>query len=236
MTKQSAACIGKCCKSLICMYGSTELTALATVRITNLMDFTEFSCGKPMRYPGFEIKIVNENGSIVPVNIRGEIYARSPFMFKEYFNDPVKTRAAKTNDGWFRMDDIGRITENGEIFVEGRKSNMIISGGMNVAPEILEQVMKNFAGVDSVVIVPIPDETHYQVLCACVVKKEGSDVTEEKLRKSSEDFHADKPGLFTVLPKFYLFFDRFPETTTGKLNRKVLEKTAQQRLKLKIKI
>ncbi|XP_060601513.1 uncharacterized protein LOC132754818 [Ruditapes philippinarum] len=231
MTKSIVSCVGKCCKCFLCMYGSTEVVCLAKNLVTDPEDFTEYSCGKPIQYPGLEIKIVNDDGKIVPVNERGEIYCRSPVMFKEYFNDPVKTKAFKSDDGWFRTDDIGRLTECGELFVEGRKSNMILSGGFNVAPEILEQVMKNFPGVESIVIVPVPDDIYFQVLCACVVKKAGNDVTEEELRKVCSNYHADKPGLFTVLPKFYLFFEKFPETSTGKLNRRELEKIATQRFK-----
>ncbi|XP_045163769.2 medium-chain acyl-CoA ligase ACSF2, mitochondrial-like [Mercenaria mercenaria] len=231
MTKKIASCIGKSCKFLLCIYGCTEFIAMAKTMVCDPEDFTEYSCGKPMQYQRLEIRIVDEDGKTVPVNTRGEIYCRSPAMFKEYFNDPVKTRAAKTDDGWFKTDDVGRMTESGELFVEGRKSNMIISGGFNVAPEILEQVMKNFTGVESIAIVPVPDDIYYQVLCACVVKKSDSDVTEEKLQTFCANFHADKPGLFTVLPKFYLFLERFPETSTGKLDRRELEKIATQRFK-----
>ncbi|XP_060601546.1 uncharacterized protein LOC132754835 [Ruditapes philippinarum] len=229
MTKKITSCIGKSCKYLLCMYAATEFVYLAKSLIADPENFTEYSCGKPMQFPGLEIKIVNDDGKIVPVNTRGEIYCRSPALFKEYFNDPIKTNAVKSVDGWFRTDDIGRLTECGELFVEGRKSNMILSGGFKVAPEILEQVIKNFPGVEGVVIVPVPDDIYFQVLCACVVKKAGSDVTEEELRKVCSNYHADKPGLFTVLPKFYLFFEKFPETSTGKLNRRELEKIATQR-------
>ena len=81
-----------------------------------------------MQYSGLEITI----DKVLPVNTRGEIYCRSPVMFKEYFNDSEKTKSVKSDDGWFRTDDISRITERG---------NMILSGGFNVAPEILEQVI-----------------------------------------------------------------------------------------------
>ena len=162
----------------------------------------------------------DENAEIVPVDRRGEIYIRSDYMFTGYFNDPEKTRNVLSEDGWYKTDDIGRMTENGQFFVEGRKSNMIISGGFNVAPEILENVMKTFPGIDSVVIVPVPDDVYYQVLCACIVKKSDCEVTEEDIRKYCSEYHADKPGLFTVLPKYYMFFDTIPEKKSGKTYRK----------------
>ncbi|XP_045179876.2 3-[(3aS,4S,7aS)-7a-methyl-1,5-dioxo-octahydro-1H-inden-4-yl]propanoyl:CoA ligase-like [Mercenaria mercenaria] len=229
LTNRLAACVGKACKYLLCFYGGTEICGVTEAKITDPDDFVEFGCGRVLKYPGLEVKIVDENGEIVPVNHRGEIYVRSEIMFKEYFNDPEKTKAVKTPDGWYKTDDIGWMTEHGQFFVEGRKSNMIISGGFNVAPEILENVMKTFPGIDSVVIVPVPDDVYYQVLCACVIRKPGFTVTETDVQTYCREYHADKPGLFTVLPKFYMFFEKFPETRSGKTHRKELERIALER-------
>ncbi|XP_060560074.1 medium-chain acyl-CoA ligase ACSF2, mitochondrial-like [Ruditapes philippinarum] len=229
LTKHLANCVGKACKFLLCTYGGSEFAFATEAKITDPNDFVEFGCGKPFNIPGLEIKIVDENAEIVPVNRRGEIYVRSEIMFLGYFNDPEKTKAVLSEDGWYKTDDIGRMTEDGEFFVEGRKSNMIISGGFNVAPEILENVMKTFPGVDSIIIVPVPDDVYYQVLCACIVKKEDCEISEEDIRKNCCEYHADKPGLFTVLPKYYMFFESFPETRSGKTHRKELEKIALER-------
>ncbi|XP_060581018.1 3-[(3aS,4S,7aS)-7a-methyl-1,5-dioxo-octahydro-1H-inden-4-yl]propanoyl:CoA ligase-like [Ruditapes philippinarum] len=231
LTKHLAACIGKACKFLLCLYGGSEFAGATVAKITNPNDFTEFGCGKPFNMPGLEIKIVDKNAEIVSVNQRGEIYIRSEAMFTGYFNDPEKTKAVLSEDGWYKTDDIGRMTEDGEFFVEGRKSNMIISGGFNVAPEILENVMKTFPGVDSVIIVPVPDDVYYQVLCACIVKKGDCEISEEDIRKNCHEYHADKPGLFTVLPKYYMFLESFPETRSGKTHRMELEKIALQRFR-----
>ena len=230
LTKRLADCIGKACKFLLCMYGCSEIGFATEASITDPNEFVEFGCGKPYNFPELEIKIVDENAEIVRINQRGEILVRSDVMFVGYFNDPEKTKAVLTEDGWYKTDDIGRMTEDGQFFVEGRKSNMIISRGLNVAPEILENIMKTFPGIDSVLIVPIPDDVDYQVLCACIVKKTDSDVTGNGVRKYCEEYHADKPGLFTVLPKYYIFLETFPETRSGKTNRKELEKLALERI------
>lgn len=228
LTRQLGACVGKACKFLLCVYGGTEFSIAAQAKITDPNKFSEYGCGNPVRYSGLEVKIVSEKGEIVPVNQRGEIYVRNDLIFKEYYNDPEKTKAVKTADGWYKTDDIGRMTEHGEMFVEGRKSSMIISGGFNVAPEILEQVLKRCPGVEAAIIVPVPDDVFYQVLCACVIREEGSKITEEDLHTYCQEYHADKPRLFTVLPKFYMFLEKFPETNSGKTNRKELERLAQQ--------
>ena len=191
-------------------------------------DFQEYFCGNITKLPGLEVKVVDESGEIVPVNTRGEVYVRSPGMFKEYLNDPEKTAAVLTDDRWYKTDDIGMMTKDAELFVYGRISNMIISGGMNVTPEIIEQAMKLCPGVATVVVVPVPDEVYYQVLCACVIRQSGSDLTEEQLRRYCNDIHNDSPRMFTILPKYYMFFDEFPETITGKTNRVELRKIARE--------
>lgn len=174
--------------------------------------------------------IADGNEKPVEANQRGEIYVKSSTMFKGYCNDPEKTKASFTEDGWFRTDDIGFVSESGLFFCEGRKSEMIISGGMNVAPTLLETVLRNCPGVSRVACVPVAHDVMYQVICACVILEDGSDVTEEILRNYCEEIHNDKPRLFNVLPTFYLFLDKFPETFMGKVARKELFMIAAEKL------
>ncbi|XP_052759945.1 uncharacterized protein LOC128202831 [Mya arenaria] len=229
ITRGAVQCIGPLCTSVVCAYGGTEFIICGLGVVTDIENFVEFSCGKVITGPGFEFKIVDKGGKVVPMNERGEIFIRSRVIFKEYYNDPEKTKQAFTDDGWYKTDDLGRMTSDGQIFVDGRKSNMIISGGMNVAPEILERVLKNCPGFGAAALVPVPDPVFYQVVCACVIKQDGSDLTEETLRRFCEDYHNDRPGVFTVLPKFYMFLDEFPLLSSGKLSRKDLKKLAQER-------
>ena len=128
-------------------YGATEFIIGSRLLIENPDDFTENCIGYP--YKGIQMKICNETGQTVPANERGEIYVKSDGMFQEYYNDPEKTKATFTEDGWFKTDDMGYVTEEGLFFCEGRKSEMIISGGMNVVPTILEEVIQKCPGVAS---------------------------------------------------------------------------------------
>ena len=229
LTKSITLALDKLCKVIMYGYGSTEITSISFQTVQFAEKHIEFSCGTLGPGSGTHLKIVDENGTIVPVNTKGEVYVKSPGMFKEYFNDPRKTASAITEDGWYKTDDLGRITEYGELFVEGRMSNVIISGGLNVSPEFLETVLKSCPGVVETAIVPIPDDINYQVLCACAVTKKESDVTVDRLREFCESVHNDKPGLFTVLPKFYIILDSLPETESGKLSRKALEKMMREK-------
>ena len=213
-------------------YGSSEVSLCLCNLVDSSHTFIEHSCGKPV--PGMEVKIVDNNGETVPVYTRGELYVRTKAMFAGYYNDPVKTREVVTEDGWCKTDDIAFMTEDGDFYIEGRKSDMIISGAMNVAPNILEAVLKNCPGIKDVMVVPIAHETLYQVICACFITDDGSDLKEVDFQRYCEDIHADKPRMFTVLPAFYLAFQSFPETTTGKPSRKLLAEEATRRLKEKL--
>ena len=193
--------------------------------VSKTEDFVDYAGGKPS--PGVELKIVGEDGKVVPLNERGEIYIRNQYMFSGYFNDPEKTAKAFTQDGWYKTDDYGRMNENGYVFIEGRISDMIISGAMNVTPSILEAVLKSNPSVDSAVIVPVPDVHMYQVICAFVTVHQGCKVTENDLRDYMEDIHNDQQKLFTVLPKHYVILEKFPEETNGKVSRKSLRKMAE---------
>ena len=195
--------------------------------VDNENEFLNYAIGYPN--PGIEKKIVNEDEDIVPTNQRGEICIKSEALFKNYFNDPVKTRACMTTDGWYRTGDVGFMSEHGVFYCEGRTADEIISGGVNVPPAILEALIETFGGVSRVVCVPVPHEAMFQVICACVIKEKGSDVTEEKLRQYCAGIHNDKPGLFTVLPTYYMFLTSFPETYNGKLSRKDLARQARER-------
>lgn len=231
LTKKLAEALGRVCKKIICAYGATEAGFVAFHEVKSLENFNDYSCGNLISGSGAELKVVSKDGLTVPLNQQGELYIRSSVLFSGYYNDPEKTSSVMTDDGWYKTDDLGRVTETGEIFVEGRKSNIIISGGMNVAPEILETAVKSYPGVHSSVIVPIPDAVYYQVLCACIQPIEGYMVTEKELREFCKTIHNDKPGLFTVLPKFYVFMNKFPETSTGKLSRMELTRIVQQKIK-----
>ena len=228
ITKAFSRCIGKLCKTLICAYGRTEYTPSSILAVDDPENFPEYTIGHP--FEGVEMKIVDENEVTLPVGKSGEIYVRTEGLFKEYYNNPELTMAARAGDEWSRTDDIGFMREDGLFYFEGRKSDMIISGGMNVSPCILEAAIQTCPGVSQAVCVPIPHPVLYQVVCACVILNNGSDIAEADLHAHCKKIHNDKRGIFTVLPKYYLFMESFPETYTGKVSRKKLSKIANDLL------
>lgn len=227
ISKKSAHCIGQLCKVFGNLYGSVEQWLTCCSMVDNIDNYVEYSIGTPLE--GVEMKVVDEKEENVPVNEKGELFVRNEAMFKGYCNDPNMTKESITDDGWYKTDDIGYMTENGVFFCTGRKSEIILSGGMNVTPSILEAILTSCVGVARAACVPVTDEVMFQVVCACIIRQDGSQITENKLKQYCEEMHADKPRLFTVLPKFYMFFDTFPETFSGKVNKKELKRIAEDK-------
>ena len=192
-------------------------------------DFIEYACGRP--FPGVEVKVIGDDGNVVPPYTRGEIYIRSEGMFKCYYNDEESSKAVLSEDGWYKSGDVGYMTDDGIFYVEGRKLDMIYSGGVPFSPAIMETILNNYKGVKTSMIVPVPDDALQQAVCACFVPAPGSDVTEDNLRLYLDKVSAEKPQLFAVLPKYFVKFDAFPETAIGKVSRKLIAVDAEKRLK-----
>ena len=130
-----------------------------------------------------------------------------------YFGDPEKTAAAwrDTPDGpAFTVGDHGRIDEHGYVYLDGRREDLIISGGVNVYPSEVEQVLGSCPGVDDIAVYAVPDPDWGQRVCAAVV----GDAEEAALAAYARD-HLAPPKR----PKTYVFHDALPRTLTGKVRR-----------------
>lgn len=227
LVKGFSKALGKVCDVIQVVYVSTETSVISEAMVTDPIRIENNFSGFALR--GVEVKVVDEDGVTVPVNTRGTFCVRTFSMFKDYFNEPEKSAEAFISDGWFRTGDIGRISERGEIYVDGRRENMIISGGLTVLPEVLENVIETCPGVESAMIVSIPETTNCEVLCACVQKEKESDITEDDIRMHCQTVHRNNPQLFSVLPKFYMIMDTLPLLLNGKNDRKTAECNARQR-------
>ena len=224
LTRQSILCLGSICKYVIITYASSELTLVSAHILSDPVKLLQQSCGQIFR--NREVKLVDRKGNTVQVGESGEIYVRGNNVFAGYHNEPDKTKAVVTEDGWFKTEDAGRFQEDGLLIVEGRIVNQINVDGINISPESMEGFMVSFPGVESVIIVPVPDAVTKQMLCACVKAKPGSDVSEADLRKLCEDLH-NAHRSFAAVPKYFLLLDDFPKTSTGKVSRKAVEAIAR---------
>ena len=138
------------------------------------------SCGLPG--PGVEVKIIdNGTGGEQPSGEVGEIWIRSAQVMKGYWNMPEETAKSITADGWFKSGDAGFVDPDGYVFIHDRVKDMIVSGGENVYPAEVENVLMAHPAIADVAVVGVPDERWGETVKAIVVKAPGVDVTEQEI-------------------------------------------------------
>lgn len=171
--------------------------------------------GKIMPYAGVEIR--DENNQPVPPGEVGEIALKSEGQITEILNEPDLTRQ-RLVDGWVLSGDIGKIDENGYLYLTDRKDDMIISGGFNIWPLELENVISSLPGVREVAVVAAPHERWGEIPVAVVVVKDGAEIVEETIIDACRVQLGSykKPG-FVVLRR-----EPLPRTPVGKVQRKAV--------------
>ena len=199
---------------IVQFWGLTEATAQVTCQPIDSTGKLG-SVGKAL--PGWEVKIVDDNDRELPLNQPGEIIARGPIM-KGYYSNPRATAEA-IKDGWLYTGDIGRLDEDGELFILGRKKEMIIVKGQNIYPSDIEGVLYTYPKVAEAAVVGIPDELRGEVVRAVISLKEGEVATEEEIRRFCREHMADYK-----VPKQVIFLDSLPKTATGKIDKEDLKK------------
>lgn len=201
------------------MYGMTETSG--TIVTLNPEDHDVNgnermrSVGTPL--PGVEIKIIDENGDTVPPRTVGEIATRSAKNMKCYWNRPEATAETIDADGWLRTGDAGYMDEDGYLFIHDRMKDMIISGGENVYPAEVENAIYSNPKVADVAVIGIPDKKWGEAVKACVVVKEG-----EELSEADVIAHARENIAGYKCPKSVDFIDALPRNPSGKILRKDL--------------
>ena len=163
--------------------------------------------------PGVEIKIVDEEGKEVPVGDAGEIITRGPHIMKGYFRNQAAT-TARIHDGWLYTGDIGKCDDDGYYYHLGRRDDMIITGGLNVYPAEIENMIYGFAAVQEAIVFGIPDEKRGQALGAAVVPRAGQTISERELMTYLRGNLAN----FKV-PQKIVIRDSLPRTSSGKVIR-----------------
>lgn len=174
------------------------------------------SVGRPV--PGVQIKIVDSEGNEVPVGHLGEIAVRTPAMMEGYWNSPDATRAV-FREGWYLTGDGGYIDNDGYLYLKDRIKDLIISGGENIYPAEIENILSRHPSLSAVAVVGVPDERWGEVPKAFVVIRPGQHLSAEHLH----DFASKSLGRYK-LPKYYEAIDELPLNASGKLLRYELRK------------
>ena len=196
-------------------YGATETSPLLT--LTRFKDAPRKMASAGCIVPRVEIKIVDKDGKELSTGEVGEVIARGPQIMKGYFKNPKATEQ-KIKDGWYYTGDLGRFDEDGYIYVLGRADDMIITGGMNVYPSEVENVLIAHDKVAEAAVVGIPDSERGQALKAVVVPKVGEEISKRELMR----FCRERLASFK-LPKVIEFRDNLPRSRTGKVAKRELK-------------
>jgi long-chain acyl-CoA synthetase len=175
------------------------------------------SVGAPM--PVCEVKVVNEAGEELPRGEMGEFWVRGPNVTRGYWNKPEATEASYV-DGWFRSGDVGKIDDEGFVYVLDRLKDMVIRGGENVYCAEVEAALVEHPEVAAACVFGIPDEALGEQVAAVVVVSPDAGVSEQELR----DVAAIRLAAFKVPGRIWFREDPLPLGVTGKVNKRDIRK------------
>ncbi len=175
------------------------------------------SVGHPI--PGVEVQIRDLSGNILEEGQDGEICIRGRNVMNAYLDNPEATREALLENGWLRSGDIGYIDPDGYLFIVDRLKDLIITGGENVYPREVEEVLYTWPEVEECAIVGLPDKEWGERVCACVVPKAGNTLSMAELK----DFLKNHLSGFKI-PKEYIVKDELPKSPTGKILKREIRK------------
>lgn len=162
--------------------------------------------------PKVEVRVVNDDDEIVEPDIIGAVQVKGPNVFCGYWQQPEKTAAEMTADGFFRTGDIGSLATDGRLTLVGRSGDMIISGGYNVYPKEVELLLDSVEGVRETAVVGLPHPDLGEGVVAFVVAD--PEVTEADLQTAL----TERLARFKQ-PKAYIFLDELPRNTMGKVQK-----------------
>jgi long-chain acyl-CoA synthetase len=168
---------------------------------------------------GVEVEIRDKDGNRVRQGQEGEICIRGHNIMKGYLNNPDETSSAFWKDGWFRSGDVGLLDENGYLYIVDRIKDMIITGGENVYPREVEEILYTRQEVEGCAVVGIPDKEWGERVTAFIAPKPGQNVVPEELKT----FLKTRLSPFKV-PKEYIILSELPKSPAGKILKRELKK------------
>jgi long-chain acyl-CoA synthetase len=192
-------------------YGLTETSPLITLVEPEKAETKMGSIGRAVS--GVKVKIVNDKGAEVAAGEPGEIVTRGPHVMKGYFRHPEAT-AERIRDGWLYTGDVGRRDTDGYYYHLGRKDDMIITGGLNVYPAEIENLLCEHPKVQDAIAFPMPDPKRGSVIGAAVIPKSGQAASEKELLS----FLRSNLANFKV-PQKIAIRESLPRTSSGKVIR-----------------
>ncbi|MCY4405306.1 MAG: AMP-binding protein [Rhodospirillaceae bacterium] len=178
-------------------------------------------------HPHVEVKVVNQDGRVVPRGETGELLTRGYSVMRGYWNDEEKTGEAIDGAGWMHTGDQATIDAEGYCNIVGRIKDMVIRGGENVYPREIEEFLYRHPKVQDVQVIGVPDERYGEELCAWIKLRDGEDANADEIKA----FCKDQIAHFKV-PRYVRFVDEFPMTVTGKIQKFKMRETTIAELEL----
>jgi fatty-acyl-CoA synthase len=177
--------------------------------------------------PHLEVKIVDNEGRIVPRGQSGELCTRGYSVMLGYWDDEAKTKEAIDAGGWMHTGDLAVIDDEGFCNIVGRIKDMVIRGGENIYPREIEEFLYAHPKVLDVQVVGIPDERFGEELCAWIIVREGERLAEDEVREYCKGQIAHYK-----IPRYLRFVDSFPMTVTGKIQKFLIRQKMKEELGL----
>jgi fatty-acyl-CoA synthase len=198
---------------IIIMYGQTE-TSPAN-HMTSVDDPLEKRVGSVGRCaPHQEIKIVDDNGRVVPIGEKGELCCRGYAVMLGYWQDEQRTAETIDNAGWLHSGDLATMDSEGYVEIVGRLKDMIIRGGENVYPREVEEFLYTHPSIQDVQVFGIPDAKYGEEICAWIQIKEG-----ESLEADQVTSYCKEKITHFKIPRHIRIVDEYPMTVTGKIQK-----------------
>lgn len=208
--------------SLIQGYGLSECVCVTYQRKEQAIKMAG-SAGKP--FTNCELLIVDDSMNKVPPGMNGEIVLRSPGAMIGYWNNSEATEEV-FKGGWMHTGDLAKYDEEGYIYITGRKKDMFTSGGLNVYPAEIENIIIGDSRVSETAVVGVPDQKWGEVGCAVIIPKERMKIdqkeVEERCKKNLANYKVPKKYIITDQP--------LPRTASGKIKKYELRENIQKGL------
>ena len=202
-------------------YGMSE----TIIQTTNPVDGMRKAGTVGLPLPGVELRVVNGEDEILDVNEIGDIQSKSDSTFVQYWRNLEKTAQDFTEDGFLRTGDQGFIDEDGYLTIVGREKDLVISGGLNVYPAEVEQVINDISGVEESAVIGVPHVDFGEAVVAVIVAKVGAELNQDTIIAQSKKSLANYK-----VPKALVVVDALPRNSMGKVQKNVLRDTYQDLL------
>lgn len=189
-------------------YGSTEAGIVTNLRPADQLRKRQ-CVGQP--FPVTEVQIRGPGGALCAADEVGELFSASPYLFNGYWQKPDATLEA-WREGWVTVGDLARRDDEGHIYIVDRKKDMVISGGVNIYPREIEEVLFQHADIAEAAVIGVPDDKWGERLRAFVVRRAGAALTGEDVLA----FCAERISGMKV-PKDVVFIEKLPRNASGKV-------------------